>query len=130
MSESPKQTVYELIGGESGVRGLADRFYDEMERNPDFAGIRAMHPPSLANAREKLFWFLSGWMGGPELYTERVGPPHLRIRHQTFQIGESERDQWLACMSIALQDAGLDVVLKKRMMQALSQIAERIRNRP
>lgn len=132
MSETshPKPSLYTLIGGETGVRTLVDRFYDLMDRDPAYQGIRQMHPESLANARDKLFWYLTGWMGGPELYVERFGHPRMRMRHQAFAIGTSEKDQWLDCMRIALQDTPLDDAIKARLMQAFGQIADAIRNKP
>lgn len=132
MSESApkKQSLYDLIGGDSGVRKLVDRFYDQMDQNPDYAGIRKMHPPSLADARDKLYWYFSGWMGGPDLFVERFGHPRMRARHIGFSIGTSERDQWLGCMNIALQDSALDDPVKDKLMQAFAQIADAIRNQP
>ena len=87
----PTRTPFELIGGEDAVRRLVDRFYDVMDTAPEAAGIRALHPPTLDLSREKLFLFLTGWMGGPPLYVERYGHPMLRARHLPFPIGEEER---------------------------------------
>jgi hemoglobin len=99
---SENQTLYEIIGGEARLRELVDRFYDLMELEPEFAGIHAMHPKPNDSSREKLFMFLSGWMGGPDLFIERYGHPRLRARHLPFAIGTSERDQWLRAMAWAL----------------------------
>src|SRR2546423_1092878 len=93
------ESLYETVGGEQAVRRLVDRFYDLMDTLPEAAGIRALHPPALIGSREKLFLFLTGWMGGPPLYIERHGHPRLRARHLPFPIGEAERDQWLMCMN-------------------------------
>ena len=94
---TPSQpTAFELVGGEARVRALVDRFYD---LEPEFAGIRALHPPSLDGSRDKLFWFLCGWLGGPDHYIDRFGHPRLRARHLPFAIASSERDQWLRCMA-------------------------------
>ena len=125
-----KQTLYMLIGGDTGVRSLVDRFYDLMEQDTNYSGIRKLHPPSLNNARDKLYWYLSGWMGGPELYVERFGHPRMRMRQAAFSIGTNEKDQWLACMKSALQDTAFDEPIKIRLMQAFGQIAEAIRNQP
>ncbi|MDP3483558.1 MAG: group II truncated hemoglobin, partial [Sulfuricella sp.] len=86
------QTHYERIGGEEVVRKLVDRFYDLMDQQQDLQGIRELHAKSLKASREKLFLFLSGWLGGPQLYVEKYGHPRLRQRHLPFAIGESERD--------------------------------------
>src|SRR5919205_2808376 len=96
-------TAYDLIGGDSKLRELVDRFYDLMELEPEFAGIRAMHPTPTDGSRDKLYWFLSGWTGGPSLYIEKFGHPRLRARHLPYAIGIAERDQWLRCMEMAMQ---------------------------
>ena len=85
ISERLERTPYEMI--EEGVRALIERFYDLMELEPEFARLRAVHGSSLESAREKLFLFLSGWHGGPSLYTDRYGHPMLRARHLPFRIG-------------------------------------------
>ena len=103
-----KPTLYEMLGGETGVRLLVDRFYDLMDSAPEAEKIRSFHARSLKQSREKLFMFLSGWSGGPQLYIERFGHPRLRMRHMPFPIGKVERDQWLWCMNKALEESGLD----------------------
>ncbi len=124
-----KLSLYEMIGGDTGVRKLVDRFYDLMDQNPDYLVIRQLHPPSLDSARDKLYWFLSGWMGGPDSYVERFGHPRMRIRHMHVPIGVVEKEQWLSCMRLALQDTGLNESIKLKLMEALGRIAEAIRNK-
>lgn len=126
--DTPQQTAFELIGGETKLRELVDRFYDLMELEPEFAGIRAMHPASTADSRDKLFWFLCGWMGGPDLYIQRFGHPRLRARHLPYAIASNERDQWLRCMAWAMQDVGIAEELQQRLMQSFYQTADWMRN--
>ena len=121
-------TAYELIGGEARVRELVDRFYDLMDLETEFAGLRALHPHSLEGSRDKLFWFLCGWLGGQNYFIESFGHPRLRARHLPFEIGTSERDQWMRCMALAMQDVGLSEDLQMRLMQALFQTADWMRN--
>lgn len=127
MTES--QTLYEVIGGAERLRELVDRFYDLMELEPEFAGIRSMHPPSTEGSREKLFMFLSGWMGGPDLFVERHGHPRLRARHLPFPIGTSERDQWLRAMAWAMEDVGIAEDLRLKLMEAFFGTADWMRNK-
>lgn len=122
-------TPYESLGGDATVRGLVDRFYDLMDTEPGFAGIRKLHKADLSQAREKLYLFLSGWLGGPQLYGERFGHPALRARHLPFAIGETERDLWLACMSRAMQDVGIDEGLRQGLRDAFFKTADWMRNR-
>ncbi|MDP3481973.1 MAG: group II truncated hemoglobin [Sulfuricella sp.] len=123
------QTHYERIGGEEVVRKLVDRFYDLMDQQQDLQGIRELHAKSLKASREKLFLFLSGWLGGPQLYVEKYGHPRLRQRHVAFAIGESERDQWMSCMIQAMQDVGLDEGLRKELAAAFQKTADFMRNK-
>ena len=102
MTQQIPLTPYDFIGGEDAILSLVDRFYFFMDSLPEAAGIRAIHQPSLVDASDKLFKFLSGWLGGPDLYMQEYGHPRLRFRHLRFEIGESERDQWMYCMNKAL----------------------------
>ncbi len=125
----PFDIPFEWIGGEAPVRALVERFYDLMELEPRYAALRASHGNSLQAARDKLFMFLCGWLGGPDLYVERFGHPRLRMRHMPFSIGILERDQWLACMDQAMGETGVDPVLRERLNQSFFQTADWMRNR-
>jgi hemoglobin len=125
---SPETTPFALIGGEAGVRTLVDRFYDLMDSEPEAAGIRAMHPESLDSSREKLHLFLVGWLGGPPLYLERIGPPMLRARHLPFPIGEAERDAWLACMNQAVEEQEMPDELRAFLRERFAVMANHMRN--
>jgi hemoglobin len=126
---SAMQAPYEQLG-EDGVRDLVDRFYDRMDALPEAKTVRDMHPPDLGQAREKLFWFLSGWLGGPPLYVERVGHPMLRARHLPFPIGDAERDQWMRCMELALEEVVEDAGLRAQLGAQLRKVADHMRNQP
>jgi hemoglobin len=128
-SQEPGRTPYERLGGETAVRELVDRFYDLMDLEAGFAGIRSLHPPTLEGSREKLFWFLSGWLGGPPLYAEKIGHPMLRARHLPFSIGIGERDKWLECMSQAMDEVGVDPELQRELAKAFFGTADWMRNR-
>ena len=121
-------TPYQKIGGEPTVRRLVQRFYELMDTRPEAAGIRAMHPPELSGSADKLYMFLSGWFGGPELYVEKFGPPFMRARHLPFSIGVAERDQWLACMKTALEECVDDAELRKQLYVSFAALANHMRN--
>lgn len=125
----PYDTPFEWIGGEDKVRSLVDRFYDLMDLEPGYKELREAHGSSLQDARDKLFWFLCGWLGGPDHYQQRFGHPRLRMRHMPFSIGILERDQWLACMDQAMGDVGVDEQLRSRLGQSFFQTADWMRNR-
>ncbi len=124
------QTPYQALGGDAGVRALADRFYDMMETLPELEALRRLHPPDLTASREKFYYFLSGWLGGPALYLERIGNPMLRRRHLPFPIDASMRDQWLLCMARALNALGVDATLRAQLDRGFRQVAEHMQNTP
>jgi hemoglobin len=119
---------YQRIGGAVKVRALVVRFYQIMDELPETYGIRKMHAPHLQSAEDKLFKFLSGWMGGPQLFVEEYGHPRLRARHLPFAIGNSERDQWLLCMNRALDEVVENVALRNELSEAFAKVADHMRN--
>ena len=123
-------SAFEWIGGEAKVRALVDRFYDLMDLEPSYRELRAAHGSQLTDARQKLFWFLCGWLGGPQHYIERFGHPRLRARHMPFKIGLVERDQWLACMDQAMAEVGVAEELRARLREAFFGTADWMRNTP
>lgn len=128
--QNPQQpTPYELLGGDARVRELVDRFYDLMDFEPAYRELRAVHGSTLESARDKLYQFLSGWLGGPPLYTARYGHPMLRARHLHAAIGLAERDQWLACMSRAMADVEIEEGLRRELYNAFYKTADWMRNR-
>ena len=129
MSDGGQVLPYELIGGEAGLRRIVDRFYEIMDRDPRAATIRAMHGADLAPIREKLFEFLSGWLGGPPLYFQRAGSVCITSAHRPFAIGAAERDQWVMCMRQALIDEGISAETRELLDQPIFMIADFVRNR-
>ena len=127
---SSKSTFFELLGGIEQIRALVERFYDVMDSDPQAASLRAMHPQELAGSREKLFMFLAGWTGGPQLYIERYGHPKLRARHLPFAIDETARDQWMYCMVRAMHDIGVEEPVMIKLAEALWGVADFMRNQP
>jgi hemoglobin len=119
---------YVRLGGEEAVRRLVDRFYDLMDTLPEAADIRALHPEDLSGSRDKLFMFLSGWLGGPPLYQMEYGHPRLRARHLPFPIGDEERDEWLLCMERALAETEMEALLRMHLLQSLRNTADHMRN--
>ncbi|MBK9783069.1 MAG: group II truncated hemoglobin [Betaproteobacteria bacterium] len=122
-------TTYEKIGGDPVVAKLCARFYELMDTVPQFAELRAMHPADLKNSSEKLYMFLSGWMGGPDLFVEKFGHPRLRGRHMPFSIGLQERDQWVACMVLAMEDVGIDEAVRAKLLENFFHTADFMRNK-
>jgi hemoglobin len=122
-----QQTPYQLLDSD-GIRRLADAFYDAMDQLPEAAHIRAMHAESLVDIKQKLFEYLTGWMGGPPLYADKTGTVCLTEPHRPYAIGPDERDQWLLCMDTALEkiEASQDVI--EMLKQPMYRIADTVRN--
>ena len=129
-AEAPVATTpFEWIGGEERVRALTERFYDLMDLEPGYAELRAAHGSDLGQARQKLFMFLCGWLGGPSYYTDQFGHPRLRARHMPFAIGIKERDQWVACMDQAMGETGVPTDLRVRLKESFMGPADWMRNK-
>lgn len=129
MDPTDPPTPYAAMGGAAAVQALVTAFYDRMDVDEAYAGIRALHGATLDHARERLYLYLCGWLGGPQTYIERHGDPRLRARHLPFAIGISERDQWLGCMQQALDDAGIVQPLRSKLLEAFAGTADWMRNR-
>lgn len=126
--ENFQLSLYEMLGGEQGLRSLVNRFYDIMDSSPEAVKIRSFHARSLKQSREKLFMFLSGWSGGPQLYVQKYGHPRLRMRHMPFPIGSVERDQWLWCMNKALDQGDYDPRVVEFLKMRFADVADFMRN--
>lgn len=129
MNPSPDVTPYQMIGGDASVRKLIDTFYDLMDEVPEYYVIRKLHPADITGSRDKLYLFLSGWLGGPPLYTDKFGHPMLRARHLPFAIGTAERDAWMACMTQAAEVVIADEKLRTWLLEQLYKTADWMRNR-
>ena len=123
-----EKSLYDQLGGEDGLRSIVERFYEVMDELPEVAVIRKMHPADLSASAEKLFMFLSGFFGGPQLYINTFGHPRLRARHLPFPIGSDERDQWLLCMETALNELVSSETLRETLMNYFTRTADHMRN--
>ncbi|MGV6827480.1 MAG: group II truncated hemoglobin [bacterium] len=122
------KSPYEILGGEAAVRELVDRFYDYMDELSEAKTVRDLHAKSLRASREKLFLFLSGWLGGPDLYIQKYGHPMLRRRHLPFEIGQKERDEWMLCMKKSMKDMNIPESLANQLEAAFFRTADHMRN--
>jgi len=122
-------TPYELVGGETGVRRLADQFYQVMDEEPGASRIRAMHAADLAPIKQLLFEFLSGWLGGPALYFERPEHRCIMSAHRPFPIGDAEREEWMMCMRRAMFDCDITGDMYALLDQAFLRMANAFRTR-
>lgn len=128
-SFGPDHTPYDALGGDERVRALVDAFYDHLDRDERFKPARDQYPADLTEPREKLYEFLSGWLGGPQLYMEKRGHPRLRARHMPFTIGQAERDAWLACMNQAMDDCDITGEVREFLEARFAHVADFMRNK-
>jgi len=119
--------TYQAVGGYEGLVKLVDDFYDAMEILPEAQRIRQMHRDDLTESREKLVYFLSGWMNGPQIYAEKFGGINIPMAHAHLKVDEADRDAWLLCMQVALDKGDFPQTFKTYLMQQLYRPAERIR---
>lgn len=129
MSDDVKTNIYDLIGGEITLRNLVNHFYQIMDSRPDLDALRKMHSDDLSEANSKLFMFLSGWLGGPQLFQEKYGHPRLRARHLPFSIGKQERDQWMICMVQAFDECQIEEPYRSQLLYSLLNLADHMRNK-
>ena len=128
MTDKLAKTPYEIMGGEESILNLVDQFYFYMDTLPQAEGIRKMHTQSLSVIKDKLFKFLSGWLGGPDLFIQEFGHPMLRRRHLPFAIGVPERDQWMLCMNKAMAEITMDSTLREKLLESFDQLATHMIN--
>ncbi len=121
-------SAYQRLGSAEGVAQLVALFYQVMDRDPSARAVRALHGASLEEAQSKLQDFLTGWLGGPPLYVMKYGHPRMRMRHMPFVIGEQEMQQWLYCMTKAMEELQLPIDLKSSLQTGFIALAEKIRN--
>ena len=126
---TPQKTPYQMMGGEQAAKNLANRFYDIMQSDAQASQLLAIHDQPLTNIRQKFFEFLSGWLGGPSLYEKKYGHPRLRARHLPFAIDSQMKQQWMYCMSRALDIEVDNPLLRAQLRQSFNQLATHMINK-
>ena len=125
---STTESLYSRLGGESVLREFVEHLYDFMDILPEATHVREMHSEDLSYARDRLFMFLSGMLGGPDLYVEAFGHPRLRRKHLHFEIGNKVRDQWLLCAQRAVDQLDVAGHVSEELMKSLWVMANHLRN--
>ncbi|RPA57954.1 globin [Shewanella frigidimarina] len=126
--DTAQSNAYDLIGGDKVIRAIAHDFYQQMQTRPETQTLLAIHRSPMQESEQKLYEYLSGWLGGPQLYQQKHGHPALRARHMPFAIDESMRDQWLICMRAAIQNNIKKPEHQQVIIQAISTLADNMRN--
>lgn len=103
--KSRPQLPFDRIGGREPIVRMVNRFYDLMEREPEFAELRAMHAPDLAPMRESLTDFLMAWMGGPRDRFEKRPGACIMSAHRGFEgMNFNTAAQWVSAMQQAAKE--------------------------
>ncbi|HVH64116.1 MAG TPA: globin [Candidatus Dormibacteraeota bacterium] len=122
------RSIYQLAGGEDTFRKLVQRFYARVAEDPI---LRPIYPePDLAGATERLTLFLIQFWGGPATYSAQRGHPRLRLRHQPFAIGGTERDRWLGHMTAAVESLDLAPPVRKALLDYFESASKAMINQP
>ena len=104
--KAESQNLFDLLGQQKGLTHLVENFYFVMEN--DAEAKECLNSHQLVNGKipdevkKKLTYFLTGWLGGPQLFLENYGPPRMRARHMHIKINAEMGGQWLYCMDKAL----------------------------
>lgn len=128
--DEPRQSLYDQIGGEAGVLRLVEVFYDLIETHPEGHKLHLLHlrGNGVAHSRVEQFNFLSAFLGGPKLYIEKHGHSNVRTMHEHVEINQEAKDIWLKCMSMAIDDIGLEATIKQKLMVNFTVVADRLVN--
>ncbi len=118
---------YQAAGELEGITRLVEAFYSNMDTFPEAETIRNMHPKDLSEARKKLAYFLSGWLGGPRLYSQTFGGISIPNSHRHLVIGDAEGEAWLYCMQHAVADQPYEDSFKEYLLTELKVPVERIK---
>ncbi len=123
---SEPQNFYAEVGGAPVFEKLVARFYQEVAQDEV---LRPLYPEEdLGPAEVRLRMFLEQYWGGPRTYSDQRGHPRLRMRHVSFKVGPIERDAWLRCMRIAVDEADLDEAHRQQLWQYLQYAAQSMLN--
>ena len=125
------ESLYNLIGGETGLFRLVNAFNDIIETQPMGELLHVLHlrGHGIAHARIELFNFLSGFLGGPSLYVEKYGHSNVRKIHEHVDVTMQARDDWIACMSLALGQLGLAPGTSEMLLAHFGRVASNLVNR-
>jgi hemoglobin len=120
------ESFYDAVGGKETFHRIVARFYAEVAKDEV---LRPLYPEEdLGPAEERLRLFLMQYWGGPHTYSDQRGHPRLRMRHAPFSIGPIERDAWLRCMRVAVDEVGLSPQHRDQLWAYLEMAAHSMMN--
>lgn len=117
-------TLYEVMG-EQAIKELVNRFYARVFESPV---ISHLFKNDIEEIKDKQFRFLCQFLGGPQYYIEKYGPPRMRMRHIPHKITEEARDEWLRCMKDAIDSMDLGENLSTALYNCFPKLANHMVN--
>ena len=125
-----KQSLFDKLGGEDGIRALVKEFYDIIEQDEAAKDLHLLHlnGAGVAHSRDEQFNYLCGFFGGPQYYVMKHRHSRLKTIHEHVPIGPEMRDLWLQCMEKAIARVDIDQNLAGQLMRHFTTAAETARN--
>jgi hemoglobin len=105
------EALYYRLGKEN-LDLLVERFYDLVFVNPQISHLFKNDKEEI-KGKQRLF--LSQFLGGPALYSDKYGHPRMRARHMPHTITETDAIAWLHCMSQAIGSLPITEELKDEL---------------
>ena len=119
------ETLYYRIGEEKLLQ-LVETFYEKILNH---SSISDLFQNDIELIKEKQFMFLSQFLGGPQLYSEKHGHPKMRARHMPHKIDNDAKDEWLRCMKESIATLNLEDDLDVALYNCFPQVAQHMVNR-
>lgn len=117
-------TLYTRLGSDN-LKKLIDSFY-----NLVFASeiIAPLFKNDKNEIKQKQYEFLTQFLGGPMLYSEKYDHPKMRQRHLPHAITEEAKTEWLAFMRKAIDALDVPKELKDSLYNCFPPIAQHMVN--
>ena len=117
-----QQAAFDQIGGAPRMDALVEAFYDLVQTDPAYAGLRAMHARDMTPVRAGLKGWLTGWLGGPRDWFAAHPGVCMMSLHRAMPIDAATAAQWTDAMGRALAQVEVD----REMAAALREVFGRM----
>ena len=117
-------TIYDQVGSHN-LQKLVNEFYNRVFASEKIAPLFKNDPEEI---KQKQFLFLTQFLGGPGIYSEKYGHPKMRMRHLPHKITNDAKLEWLKCMKEAIGTLDIPEDLKITLYNCFPQVAEHMVN--
>lgn len=118
------QTIYERLG-EENLDNLIEQFYANVLSNEKIAPL---FQTDINEVKRKQKLFLTQFLGGPALYSEKFGHPRMRMRHMPHRIDEQAAIEWILCMKAAIQTLPIEPTFQQELFERFPKVAAHMVN--